>query len=213
MDIYKNTSNGMTMALDFISNGDGTFTQGKVSTVGGFLDGGNQTYFAININGRQDIMDIYKDSSTGNTMALDFMNNGDGTFTQGKASTVGGFLGLQNQTYFAVNINGRQDIMDIYKDSSTGKTMALDFTNNGDGTFTKGKVSTLDIFLGASNQNYFAININGRQDIMDIWKNSSTGINMATDFINNGDGTFTQGNTSIAGGYIGGPTTQTYFAI
>lgn len=176
----KNNDNSFNL-ISFISNGDGSFTDGYNTTQNGYslsvdLDNQYRGQF-VDVNGdrRTDYVMPFNDNKNHSNLVT-FLSNGDGTFSQGCQTIVDGYSFIDNETDNFVDINNDNKVDYVISlVTENGELELLKFLSNGDGTFNKEdkpieKTSSFNEKLNLSNLDVF--NNNKTTKPVSLMKNS-----------------------------------------
>jgi hypothetical protein len=166
----------------FLSNGDGTFTAGPVTTLTG-TGPGSMILGDFNGDGKPDMA---VGDFQANTVSI-LLGNGDGSFTVTAASPISVGMDPGALAVGDFNHDGKLDLMVA---NSGDKTITV-FLGKGDGTFTQAAGSPMSV--GAAINTFAVGDFNG-DGKLDVAAASNVGTVLI--LLGNGDGTFTQGTSA-----------------
>lgn len=196
-----------------LNKGDGTFATPVFLDMNGLTLYDNLTFVAvgdINGDGIPDIMATTRGGSSSTAFILTFLGNADGTFQPATKQNYGTYYYAAGIKLADFNGDGKLDLF-ISDDGVNGSVLphsAIVF-GDGSGVFDTSKAVTLTSGIHLNKVLIGDLNGDGKPDLTLLSSGVVSGYSITTEqrgvliYLNNGDGTFTAGNT-YENGNLGG---------
>ena len=168
-------------AILYSNDGDGNFTDAGAGLTG--VRDGSSSFADVDGDGDQDLVIIGYDSA--DYTAILYINDGDGNFSDAGA----GLTGVDRGSISFADVDGDGDQDLVITGLGSTSPIAVLYTNDGAGNFTDAAAGLTGV--RGSSSSFADIDRDGDQDLVITGEDSGTN-KIATLYINDGDGNFTE---------------------
>ncbi|MBW4422882.1 MAG: hypothetical protein KME50_00040 [Nostoc desertorum CM1-VF14] len=191
---------GVFKSTSWINDGQGLFNSPVITdSVGSFRDNTQYVTGDVDRDDDADLIEVWQDGGVFN--ATNWINDGLGSFNIVSINFVGGFRDNTQYVTGDVDRDGDADLIEVWQDG--GVFNATNWINNGLGSFNIGSINFVGDFRDNTQYVTGDVNQDGAADLIEVWQDG--GVFNATNWINNGLGSFNIGSIDFVGDFLGTP--------